>query len=168
MSKQEAIEGELIPSDVGGAPTKYTPATVNKLIAAFNNAFSVNEACSYASITKTTYYNWAELHPGFFDRMKDAQMAPNKKAKEIVMGAIQAGDANMAFKYLQARDPDFKAKSEMEVRPGVKTEEKLKEFMDDTDDNAYPNAIDVESAESSTAIESDGGDKVAQSTPDIS
>lgn len=167
-------DAEIIPSDVGGAPTKYTPAVVNKLIAAFNNSFNITEACQYAGISRETYYNWIAIEAGFSDRMEDARTAPNRKAKQVVIGAINEGDANLAFRYLQARDPDFKPKGEMEISPGQKrTEEKLKEFMDDTDDDAYPGLTDTSSADGErvepvTSVEPESGNEVAPSAEDIS
>ena len=41
-----------------GRPTKFDEVIVGKLEAAFNNAFNIVEACQYAEIDRTTYYDW--------------------------------------------------------------------------------------------------------------
>ncbi len=132
-----ALEGEIIPNGVG-RPTDKTPATITKLEAAFNNGFNITEACQYAGISNMTYYRWLAEDDQFSYKMSVAQSAPNTKAKSVIIEALKAGDVATARWYLDRRDPDFKAKAELEVSPGmIKTEEKLKEFMDDTDDGAY-------------------------------
>lgn len=162
----EPLEGELVPSDVGGAPTKYTPNVVNKLVAAFNNAFNITEACEYSGISRETYYNWLENQEGFSDKMSEAQSAPNRKAKEVVITAMNEGDVNTAKWYLDRRDPDFKAKFEGDVYAGERTttEQKLKEFLDDTNDSAYN---DASGEPTDTAIAEDRSE-VADSPTDIS
>lgn len=162
----EAIEGEIMPSDVGGAPTKYTPAVVNKLVAAFNNAFNITEACEYSGISRETYYNWLETQDGFSDKMTEAQSAPNRKAKEVIITAINSKDVNTARWFLDRRDPDFKAKFEGEITPGERqtTEQKLKEFLDDTKDGAY----DDQRGEHSATTVTDSGSEMAHSPTDIS
>lgn len=148
-----------------GRPTDMTADTVTKLVAAFNNGFNISEACSYAGIARLTYYRWLEADENFSNKMIEAQQAPNKKAKEVVIRAIDDGDANLAFRYLQARDPDFKAKGEIEVNHDLsKTREKLREFLDDTDDGAYNDAGE----QPITAIEPTATDEVAPSSTDIS
>lgn len=158
---------ELMPSDVGGAPTKYTPLVVNKLEAAFNNGFNISEACQYAGISRETYYNWLDIQDGFSDKMAQAQSAPNRKAKEVVITAINDGDANLAFRYLQARDPDFKPKFEGELAHGMQeTRNKIKEFLDDGSD--INTGADATSAEPVATDTSSTGSEVAQTPTDIS
>lgn len=158
MSKEN--NQELMPSDVGGAPTKFTPLVVNKLVAAFNNDFNITEACHYAGISRETYYTWLENIEGFSDKMEYAKTAPTRKAKEVVMNAINEGeDANLAFRYLQARDPDYKQKGELEVSPNKQlTEQKIEEFLDDTNDIPDDSSTDTTS----------GSEEVAQSDQHIS
>lgn len=148
----------------GGRPTKMSLPVVEKLIAAFHNGFNVSEACEYAGIDRTTYYNWLEANAVFSTQMAAAQSAPNKKAKEIVVKAIQEGDSGLAFRWLERRDPDFKQKGELDINHGLqKTREKIKEFLDDDVDGAYdqsgqPTALDA----------GDASGEVAQPPSDIS
>lgn len=155
------------PSRVG-RPSDMTPMTVTKLIAAFNNGFNVSEACYYAGISRQTYYRWLEADSDFSDIMEHARQAPNRKAKEIVVQAINGGDAQLAFRYLQARDPDFKPKFEGELAHGLQeTRNKIKDFLDDSSDLNQEGA-DVSGAEPDTSATGSGSEEVAQATPDIS
>lgn len=166
----ESVEGEVMPPNEPGRPTIYTPPLVSKLIVAFNNGFNITEACQYSGISRETYYDWLEHQPGFSDKMEEARMMPNRRAKEVVVAAVNDGDVNTAKWLLDRRDPDFKPKGEIEVSPGQKrTEEKLKEFMDDTNDGAYDDAgTDDVGAEPTASASPEGGNEVAPSTPDIS
>lgn len=151
-----------------GRPTDMTPSTVTKLMAAFNNGFNVQEACFYSGISKQTYYRWLKEDPDFSDLMERAKSAPNSKAKEIVIQAINGGDAQLAFRYLQARDPDFKPKFEGELAHGLQeTREKIKDFLDDGTDLDQAGA-DVSGAEPTASTAGNGSSQVAQVTPDIS
>jgi hypothetical protein len=145
-----------------------TPSTVTKLIAAFNNGFNVSEACDYSGISRVTYYRWLKEDEEFSNIMESAKAAPNRKAKEIVVQAINGGDAQLAFRYLQARDPDFKPKFEGELAHGLQeTREKIKDFLDDGSD-IDQTGTDVSSAELDTTPADSAGGEVAQTPPDIS
>ncbi len=171
MSKQQDLDPQAIvlsaPNRIG-RPTDMTPNTVTKLMAAFNNGYNVTEACYYAGISKQTYYRWLKEDEDFSDFMERAKSAPNSKAKEVVIKAINEGDAGLAFRYLQARDPDFKPKFEGELSHGLaETREKIKDFLDDGTD-LDQTGTDVGSAEhSATSADSVSGE-VAQAPQDIS
>jgi hypothetical protein len=148
------LEGEIVNPPTSVRLTKHPEPIVLMLEAAFHNGYNITEACQYAGISRVTYYEWLADDDGFSYRMSVAQGAVNRKAKEIVIAAINAGDANMALRYLQLRDPDYKPKASLEVDPdSVRVEEKLKEFMDDTNDNAYPAAADDVGTEPTTTTE---------------
>lgn len=151
-----------------GRPTDMTPSTVTKLIAAFNNGFNVSEACYYAGISRVTYYRWLKQDEEFSNIMEHAAQAPNRKAKEIVVQAINGGDAQLAFRYLQARDPDFKPKFEGELSHGLaETREKIKDFLDDGSDLNQEGA-DVSGAEPAETTTGNAGGEVAETPSDIS
>lgn len=171
MSAQDNLDPQAIvianPTRVG-RPTDMTPNTVTKLMAALNNGFNVQEACYYAGISKQTYYRWLKEDEQFNDLMERAKSAPNTKAKEVVIQAINAGDAGLAFRYLQARDPDFKPKFEGELAHGLaETREKIKDFLDDGSDLNQEGA-DVSGSEPDTTIASDIGGEVAETPTDLS
>lgn len=112
-------------------PTKLEVDVIIKLEAAFNNGYNITEACHYAGISRDTYYAWLESVDEFSDKMDHAQLMLHRKAKEIIALAINEGDANLAFRYLQARDPDFKPKLEGGFDPTLTaTLTKIRGFLD--------------------------------------
>lgn len=153
-----------VSNDVG-RPTKYTPGIIGKLEVAFNNGYNIVEACQYAGIHPDTYYEWLKNQDGFSDKMDLAKAMPNRKAKEILVGAMNSGDTNAAKYWLDRRDPDFKQKGELDVNHGLQeTQEKLREFFDDTNDNGS-NEVGAEPA---GEIEPGDQSETQANTPDIS
>lgn len=147
-----------------GRPTKLTMAITRKLEEAFHNGFNVTEACQHAGIGQSTYYDWIDKNELFRTRMEDARSAINRRAKAVVVEAINAGDPQLAFRWLERRDPDFKPRAEVDQNHGLQqTREKLKEFMDERDDSA-----DDSGAESATENPGTPGDNVAEGPADIS
>lgn len=181
----EAIEGEVIPAsqrltsldkdavelgDVnrGGRPTDMTPDVVTKLIAAFNNGFSITEACQYADIARVTYYRWLEKDDEFSYKMSVAQTAPNRKAKANLIDIINNPEADpigarlASMYWLDRRDPDFKSKTENTVNVEVaEKRNNLKEVLNAISQHA-PSVQPT-----TTDVGSDGG-VVAPSPTDIS
>lgn len=176
----EALQGEVVenglivkPAEAQvGAPSKFTLDIVGKLIAAFNNGYNVTEACYYSGISRDTYYDWLKTQPGFSDRMEEAKNALNRRAKEVIADAVNTGDVTTSKWLLERKDPEYRAKGELITDPNAeKVENKLKEFMDDTNDDAYPDAspgIDDVGTEPTATVEPEGGAEVAASPPDIS
>ena len=116
--------------------TPYSLSVQAKLIEAFNSDYTVSAACRYAGCTRQSYYNWLKDVPGFAETMEDAQNKLMQKAGEVIAKNINDGDANLAFKFMQARDPRYKAKAEVTVTPDdVKKEERYAAFLDDGNDD---------------------------------
>lgn len=169
MEDNQPLEGEVVNQLPPVSLTKHPEATVLLLEAAFHNMFNITEACQYADISRETYYNWLGDDDIFSYRMSVAQQAPNKKAKENILTALNAGDTGVSRWYLERRDPEFKPRGELEVSPGQQTtESKLKGFMDDRDDGAYADPAHDVGSESAAPAESEGGVEVASSPSDIS
>lgn len=166
-----ALEGEIVNHTPQKKLTKHDENIVLILETAFHNGYNITEACQYADISRETYYNWLGDDDVFSYRMSVAQSALNRKAKTNVFQAINDGDPSISLRFLTLRDPDFKPKTTLEPPEGQqRTEEKLKEFLDDTNDGAYPvaNGTDDGSAEPVTEAAPDSGAEVAQSPTDIS
>jgi hypothetical protein len=163
------LEGEVVNMSPPLQLTKQDENIVQVLEAAFNNGYNITEACQYANISRTIFYRWMAEDDAFSYRMSVAQTALNRKAKSNVMAAIQEGDPNISLRYLTLRDPDFKPKTVLEPPEGLqKTEDKLKEFMDDTDDGAYSDPANADSIEPTTTPPPESGEEVAPSPTDIS
>ena len=154
----KALEGEIVNPRTSVNLTKQA-----KMLHALSNDYNIVQSCMYAGISKQTYYNWLE-DPSFAEKVEQAKSMIGMKAKENVIGAITQGDIHTSKWYLERRDSAFKSKADVEVHPGqTKTHDKLKEFMNDTDDGAY----DDPSSEPPAAPTAEGGTEVAPSPSDI-
>lgn len=100
-----------------GRPTKLNPRTVTKLVAAFHKGFNDDEACSYAVISRNSFYRWYREDADFRDKIDQAKLQPNLHAKELVIDAIESGDVNAAKWWLER-----KAKAEFGTRSEVALE----------------------------------------------
>lgn len=134
LEQAEVTDAEM-PNPHGGRPTKYTPKTISLLIVAFQNGYNVLEACAYSGISSETFYDWLKSKQGFSDAVDRARAMPNRRAKENVIKALNEGDINASKWWLERRDPEFKAKTELSTPPALaETREKIKEFLDEPDD----------------------------------
>lgn len=95
-----------------GRPTKMTEETIKKLEDIFKNGANIQEACSYAGISKETYYNWLERDANNVTKMESAQYYPVIAAKNIVLQDIYRNkNVDSAKWYLERR-----AKKEFSLR----------------------------------------------------
>lgn len=74
--------------NLGGRPTKQTPELVSKLEDIFKNGANIDEACSYAGISRETYYQWLKQSDDFLTKMASAQYYPILVAKNVVISDI--------------------------------------------------------------------------------
>lgn len=89
-----------------GRPTVLDKDTVRKLEEAFRLDATVTEACSYAGISRQTYYEHYREKPEFSDKIQRARLYPMMLAKSVVLNAMEKGDAKIAFKWLERRERD--------------------------------------------------------------
>ena len=80
--------------NVGGRPTKKTPAVVNKLISALKMGATITQACQYARISTVSFYAWLDADEAFLMEVEAAQEYLNLASKTVVGQAI-AKDKNM-------------------------------------------------------------------------
>lgn len=99
----------------GGRPTKKDPDVVNKLESIFKIDWTVWEACSYAGISRETYYNREKADKKFFDRMTAAKNYPFILARKTLMKGMQEWDNRSAIEYLKRRDRRYRDKQEVTV-----------------------------------------------------
>jgi hypothetical protein len=86
---------------VGGRPSSFTDALVQKLREAFCMDFTITEACAYAGISRRAYYDECKRNPRFLDEMDRAQQVPFALAKNVLTKAIQEGDGVFSLKWLK-------------------------------------------------------------------
>lgn len=83
MAKSKSVTKNL-----GGRPTKYSDELVIKLESIFKIGGTVEEASSYAGISKETYYRWLEENPSFMTKMESAQHYADIVAKNVVVDSV--------------------------------------------------------------------------------
>ncbi len=93
----------------GGRPTKYKgieSSVIGKLIEAFKDDFTVEEACFHADIHKSTFYDWMEEYEEFSDEIERSKMyvvvETKKKLKKAV---LESDNINLLMKFLERRQP---------------------------------------------------------------
>jgi len=113
-------------------PEKYNEETINKLSSVFQMDWTVSEACSYAKISRETYYTWIKKKEWFSDRMSEAKdflftIARKKLTKDIQNPNT---DARSAIEFLKRRDKRYQDKWELQVEVEIENplEKRLKEL----------------------------------------
>lgn len=74
--------------NLGGRPTKMTSEVVMKLEQAFAIDASVEEACSYADISRNTFYEWLKRNPEYQDRIDELRERPVLKARQTIVKSL--------------------------------------------------------------------------------
>jgi len=72
----------------GGRPTKLTEELVIKLESILKIGGTIEEACSYALISRETYYRWLKEDIGFMTKMEQAKHYSDIVAKNIVVDSM--------------------------------------------------------------------------------
>ena len=107
--------GRSVTKSNAGRPTIYTDELVTKLESILKIGGSVVEACSYAMISKETYYRWLEEKPDFMTKMEAAQRYPDIVAKNIVVDSMTKNkDVTTAKWWLEKRE--FKNSNQTNVQ----------------------------------------------------
>jgi len=125
--------------------------TLKKLEEAFSIGCTDSEACAYADISPASLYMYQKGNPKFQERKKQLKDKPILLARKIVVDAIQGGDSDLAFKYLERKRRDeFALRVENENKEVLDfmtlSDAELKaineEGDDDTDQSAHEDASD--------------------------
>ena len=99
------------PTKTGGY--KYTPEIVNRLNEGLLMGLTVEQACVYAGINKSTYYDWCQRIKGFQEKMEKAALNPFLKAKQTIFNNLDKTD--VAQWYLEHKSSkEFSTRTEME------------------------------------------------------
>jgi hypothetical protein len=84
-----------------GRPTVFTPETIQKLEYVFAMDGSVEEACFYADIGRSSYYQFLKQNPEFADRFDALRQKPILAARKTVVNSLNNPDN--AFRYLERK-----------------------------------------------------------------
>ena len=96
-------KGQIIAVDKGGRPTKINKKVVAKLVSVFKLDVSIDTACVYAGIDKTTYHRNYKKKLGFAMKMDSARDYARIKAGRVVETAIEGGDVATARWWLEKK-----------------------------------------------------------------
>lgn len=80
---------------------------VRKLEEAFKNDFTQYEACLYAGISEDTYSRRIKSDEKFAERMASAKQFPFFLAKRNIIKALNKGEVEDSWKFLQKRQKDI-------------------------------------------------------------
>lgn len=98
-----------------GRPPKMTDEIVKLLEDAFKLDAPISEACQYAGISRTAYYDYINAHPGFLDRLERLKsMTRFKMRSKVISKALR--DPTFALNYLKLKCDDFKEKKQVESK----------------------------------------------------
>ncbi len=110
-------------------------AIIAKLEQAFAYDCTVLEACSYANISKDTFYRYVKAHPEFGDRIAQLREMPVLAARQTVVTALKH-NPDLALKYLERKKrKEFATRTEQEQK-------QVSEF-DNLDDNELEKIINA-------------------------
>lgn len=87
---------------LAGRKTIVDELVVAKLEYAFSIGCPTTEACSFAGISRDTYYYFIDKYPQFADRFNDLKQKPILEARNTVVKAIKT-NPELAFKYLERK-----------------------------------------------------------------
>jgi hypothetical protein len=105
-----------------GRPTIMAPDVVAKLEQAFMNAFTDEQACIVAKISRDTLYDYIKKNPSFSVRKEELKKRVDIKAKTKLVQAINGGDMNSIKFWLERKCKDeFSLKTETEHSGEVKS-----------------------------------------------
>ena len=104
-----------------GRPTVVTPEVIRKLEEVFGIGGSDGEACFYADISKTAFYEYCQKTPAFAEKKEALKERPILKARqELIKGLTD--NPELALKYLERkRKKEFSLKVETELTGDLKT-----------------------------------------------
>jgi len=84
-----------------GKYTKLTTETVNKLEEVFALDGTIEEACLFADISRTTYYNWIKDNPEMEERFNILRQSPFLKARRTIDKSLD--NPQYAFEYMKRK-----------------------------------------------------------------
>ena len=81
-----------------------TPDVIGKLEAAFAIDCSINQACAFADINASTYFEWIKGNEELSNRFKRLRERPILRAKDCIFKGLK-NNPELALKYLKSKLP---------------------------------------------------------------
>lgn len=104
--------------NLGGRPTVMTSDVIAKLEQAFAIDATVEEACSYAEISRDAFYDYLKKEPTFSDRIEDLRNRPILKARQTIVKNLEQPEG--AKWYLERkRKNEFAQRQEFTGKDGA-------------------------------------------------
>ena len=94
-------------------PRKMNEDNIGKLEIIFRIDWTVSEACNYANIDLSTYYEHLKTNKQFSQRMAQAQEYPFILARKWLFKNVQKEDMKAIDSFLKRRDWRYKDKQEI-------------------------------------------------------
>lgn len=144
MTKEKKKSGRPTKHQVryrnSGRPTAMTEQTLQKLKEGFAQGFSIENACIWADIAESTYYDYASKNPNFSELCKTLQKKPLIKSILVINKALNEGDIGTAKWYAERKGKDeFSTKTETQLS-GEITEKVV--YIDKEEKEEYNKHID--------------------------
>jgi len=99
-----------------GRPRAITPKKLEKLEEAFKLGCTNREACFYADIAESTFYDFLKEYPEYSDKIAMWKDYQKIKARMVVHKALDKGDRDMAKWYLERKvKEEFSTKQEIDA-----------------------------------------------------
>lgn len=99
-----------------GRPRAITPEKLEKLEEAFKLGCTNREACFYADVAESTFYDFLKEYPEYSDKIAMWKDYEKIKARYVVHKALEKGDRDMAKWYLERKAKDeFSTKQEFDT-----------------------------------------------------
>lgn len=104
--------------NVGGRPTVIDDAVLAKLQQAFQMGFTMREACVWANIAVSTYYDYRNSHEGFAEQVEEWRQNPVLKARSTLYNNLDKIDTARWF-LERKKKKEFSTRTEFEGDIGV-------------------------------------------------
>src|SRR5437773_11154093 len=104
-----------------GRPTKYSPDTVERLLAGLTDGLPIKSACIIAGIGVSTFSDWREKYPELEERMAEAREKARLKMLQRIKRAAE-DDWRAAAEWLRLTFPDVYRRANntrVDVKPAI-------------------------------------------------
>lgn len=99
-----------------GRPKKITNIVLRKLEEGFCKGLSDREACVYADVALSTFYDFCKENSDFSERKEALKDSPKMHAKINIATKIESGDIELSKYYLERKCADeFSTKQSLQV-----------------------------------------------------